>query len=452
MRSQKRIGIIGGGIMGLALAQRLAARGLRVTVFERDRQLGGLSTYQDYGPFWWDRFYHVILPSDTHLIRFLHDLGLGDRIRWHPTRTGLYVDERFYSLSNTLELLQFPLVGVVGKLRLAISVLRCAWMRDWKPLEAISVEDWLMKMCGRRTYEKFWKPLLLAKLGEQYTRVSAVFIWTYIKRIFSARNAAAQREQLGYVSGGYRTVIERLENLIRSAGGEVKVGATVKAMHGGADGGIWIDWDEKRDHFDKVICTSPVDILKRLASEGLVQVEPSAGQVEYLGVVCLVLITRRPITPYYVLNIADSRVPFTGVIGMSTIVSTDETAGLYVTYFPKYVLSNDGLLQQCDDAIRRQFFDGLALMFPDVREEDIVSAHIHRAARVQPLQVLHYSRLVPTVTTGHDDFFVLNTSQFVNSTLNNNEVIRAVDNFLLEYGARLEQSRDGLSDLTVATA
>jgi hypothetical protein len=61
-----------------------------------------------------------------------------------------------------MQLLQFPLVGMIGKVRLALSVLRCARMRDWKPLEAISVEEWLINMCGRRTYENFWKPFLLA--------------------------------------------------------------------------------------------------------------------------------------------------------------------------------------------------------------------------------------------------------------------------------------------------
>jgi protoporphyrinogen oxidase len=445
-----RVGIIGGGIMGLALAQRLSAAGLKVTVFERDSQLGGLATYQDYGPFWWDRFYHVILPSDTYLIRFLQDIGLGDLIRWHPTRTGLYVDERFYSLSNTLELARFPLIGMVGKFRLALSVLRCARMRDWRSLETVSAEDWLTMMCGRRTYEKFWKPLLLAKLGEHYKRVSAVFIWAYIKRLFSARDTAAQREHLGYVSGGYRTVIGRLESLIRSAGGNVRVGATVNAIRGGTDGGVWIEQDQDRIYFDKVICTSPVDILKKLTDERLVGISGTDGNVEYLGVVCLVLVTRRPITPYYVLNIADSNVPFTGVIGMSTIVSTEETAGLYITYFPKYVLSDDSLLRQPDEAIRGKFLKGMALMFPNVRDSDIVTAHIHRAAKVQPLQVLHYSKLVPTVTTRHDDLFVLNTSQFVNCTLNNNEVIRAVDEFVETYRTRLEQPCDSHPSLTGA--
>ncbi len=69
----------------------------------------------------------------------------------------------------------------------------------------MTVEEFLVRYSGRATFEKMWKPLLLAKLGENYRRVSAVFIWTYVKRLFSARDAAAQKEPLGYVSGGYRT-------------------------------------------------------------------------------------------------------------------------------------------------------------------------------------------------------------------------------------------------------
>jgi len=80
------IGIIGGGLMGLVLAQSLSKQGHVVTVFENNKQLGGLATYHDYGPFIWDRFYHVILPSDTKLINFLKDIGLGDQLRWQGKR------------------------------------------------------------------------------------------------------------------------------------------------------------------------------------------------------------------------------------------------------------------------------------------------------------------------------------------------------------------------------
>ncbi len=105
-----RIGIIGGGLMGLALAQRLGALGHAVTVYERGRQVGGLATWHDFGRFVWDRFYHVILPSDAPLIRFITDIGLGEELRWQATRTGYYVDHQFYGL-----LTGFIQLGIQGR-------------------------------------------------------------------------------------------------------------------------------------------------------------------------------------------------------------------------------------------------------------------------------------------------------------------------------------------------
>lgn len=432
-----KIAIIGGGFTGLVLGQRLAARRHRIAIIERERQLGGLATYHDFGSFFWDRFYHVILPSDTHLIRFIKEIGLGERLRWSRTLTGFYVDQKFYSISNGLEFLKFPLVGPLGKLRLAVTILYCARIKNWKRLEKITVEDWLIRTCGRRTYEKIWRPLLLAKLGESYRRVSAVFIWSYIKRMFSARDASAQKEHLGHVSGGYRTVLRRLEDLIRAAGGEILTGVAVKRIEPCSEGGMWVEYEQNREHFDKVIFTGPVNVLESVASKDLVKVRNDGRSVEYLGVVCMVLVTKRPLVPYYVLNIADSRIPFTGVIGMSTVVSPEETAGRYLTYFPKYVLSDDPLLRRPDSELQPLFFDGVRQMFPDLKTEEIEGVHFNRAMKVQPLQVLNYSELVPQVMTGHEDFFVLNTSQFVNATLNNNEVIRAVDDFLETHGDKL---------------
>jgi protoporphyrinogen oxidase len=433
-----RIGVIGGGFMGMTLAYRLAERGHAVTVFERDGQLGGLATYHDYGPFVWDRFYHCILPSDTHLIGLLNDIGLGDDLRWRRTLTGFYVDERLHSVSSAVEFLRFPLVGLWGKMRLALTLLYCARLRDWRRLEEITVEDWLVKTCGRATYEKLWRPLLLAKLGENYRRVSAVFIWSYIKRLFMARDASAKREHMGHVSGGYKAVFSRLEARVRLHGGSIRTGVTVKRVNACAEGGVTVEVDADSVHFDKVVFTSPVNVLQAVASPDLVGVTGGAASVEYLGVVCGVLITRRPLVPYYVVNIADARIPFTGVIGMSNLVATDELAGYHITYLPKYVLSTDPLLRLSDDEVRRIFSDGLRLMFPTLRPDDVHALHINRAFKVQPLQVLNYSRLVPQVTTRHPDFFVLNTAQFVNATLNNNEVARAVREFLGDYRDQLE--------------
>jgi len=431
-----RIGIIGGGLMGLALAELLAAPGRSLTIIEREAQLGGLATWHDYGRFTWDRFYHVILPSDSHLLGFLRRIGLGERMCWSRTRTGFYVDCAFHSMSSGLEFLTFRPLSLWGKARLAFAILYCARIDDWRRLEQIRVGDWLRRLCGRRTYEKIWRPLLLAKLGESYERVSAVFIWAYIKRMFSARDPSTQREHLGYVSGGYRTVLERVKQRLLAAGATIRTGVSVRRIAPDVKGGLIVECDGGVERFDKVVFTGPVGVLQSVAGEELCRIErPQDGTVEYLGVICMVLVTSKPIVPYYVVNIADSRVPFTGIIGMSNLVSSAETSGLHITFLPKYVHSDDPLLRAPDGELREMFLAGLRVMFPDLDQVGIESSHINRAVKVQPLQVLHYSRLVPSVTTAHPDFFVLNTAQFASSALNNNEVIRLVEQFVSRHEA-----------------
>jgi protoporphyrinogen oxidase len=422
--------------MGLALAQRLTALGNQVTVLERDSQLGGLTTHHDYGAFHWDRFYHVILPTDSSLIGFLGEIGLGDKLRWRTTKTGFYVDERFHPLNDAMDFLRFPPLTLWHKMRLAATILYCSRIHDWHRLEQISVSDWLTKVSGKATYEKLWKPLLLAKLGENYKRVSAVFIWSYITRMSSARDSSAKKEQLGHVSGGYKAVFERLEKVIHGAGGAIKREIAVEHI-ARVPAGISIRTDRGALTFDKVVFTGPVNVLRQVAGRELVDV--SGGQdVEYLGVICMVLVTRQPLMPYYVLNIADDRIPFTGVIGMSNVVATEETAGRHITYIPRYVLSTDPELKAPEDEIRERFLAGVRRLFPDFDVAAIESVHVNRAVKVQPLQVLGYSSLVPRQETRDPDFFVLNTAQFVNSTLNNNSVVAAVDDFMAKYAARFQ--------------
>ena len=432
-----KIGIVGGGLMGLALAHRLTRHHHQVSVIERDRQLGGLATFHDYGKFYWDRFYHVILPTDRQLISFLNDIGLSSKLRWARTYTGFFVDRKLFSLSSGVEFLRFSPLNFFSKCRFVATILYCAKIKDWRALEQIKVGDWLRKIGGKSTYEKIWKPLLLAKLGKEYERVSAVFIWSYIVRMFSARDRSTQKEQLGHVVGGYKTVFEQLSMLVKAAGGRIRTNTSVKKILPGNNGGLWIEHNDTKEYFDKVIFTSPVDVLQQVAGNELIRAERAGTGVEYLGVICMVLVTREPLVPYYVVNIADDRVPFTGIIGLSNLVDSAETAGLHVTFLPKYVHSDSAQLAATDDEVRALFFAGLDIMIPDWRARGLESVHINRAKRVQPLQVLNYSQLVPQVHSDHPDFYVLNTTQFTHMTLNNNEVIRAVDEFLAGPGNEL---------------
>jgi uncharacterized protein with NAD-binding domain and iron-sulfur cluster len=60
-----RCAVIGGGVLGMALALRLAAAGREVTLYEAGDVLGGLAGPWKVGDATWDRHYHVTLLSDA---------------------------------------------------------------------------------------------------------------------------------------------------------------------------------------------------------------------------------------------------------------------------------------------------------------------------------------------------------------------------------------------------
>jgi len=396
-----RVGIVGGGLMGMALARRYASDGHEVTVVEYADQVGGLATWTDYGDFTWDRF---------------------------RTYTGFFVDEKLHSISSNAEFLKFPLLSFFSKIRLGFTMLYASRINAWKPLESVTCEQWLRKISGNENVEKLWKPLLLAKLGPSYERVSAVFIWSYIKRMFSARDKSASAEHLGHVRGGYESIFKKIEKNIDDSGGRVLLNETVMRISSG-DSGVSVHTPQRLLTFDEVICTSPTNVLEKVVDDELLSVGQSRGSVEYLGVVCVVLVTKKPITNYYVVNIADETIPFTGLIGMSNVVDTKNTNDYHLTYLPRYLLSTDPDIERTDTHFKQTFLDGVQRMFPDFPMDEVVNVFVHRAVKVQPLQVLNYSSMVPSVKTEDPRLHVLNTSQFVNATLNNNEVIGAVNRF-----------------------
>ena len=209
MKERQNIAIVGSGFLGLTLALRFVNAGHRVTVFESSPAIGGLASVWQIGGITWDRHYHVTLLSDAFTKRLVEELGLADEFEWVETKTGFYTDGKLVSMSDTLEFLKFPPLGLISKFRLGATIFYASRVKDWKRLEKISVEEWLTKLSGKKTFEKMWKPLLKAKLGDAYRETSAAFIWATIQRMYAARNSGLKKEMFGYVRGGYSRVLAR---------------------------------------------------------------------------------------------------------------------------------------------------------------------------------------------------------------------------------------------------
>jgi protoporphyrinogen oxidase len=151
------VGIIGGGMMGLATAFYLNKKGHQVTILEKESNIGGLSRSTEILPdIRWDRYYHVILSTDNELLNFIEDIGLSLDVQFRETKTGFYTDGQLHSMSTTMEFLKFKPLNLLDKFRLGAGIFYTSKLNNWKRLEKIYVKTWLTRVFGRRNYEKMW--------------------------------------------------------------------------------------------------------------------------------------------------------------------------------------------------------------------------------------------------------------------------------------------------------
>lgn len=419
--SRQRWAVIGGGLLGLTLGRDLARAGHRVTLYEAAPDLGGLAAAWTLGPVTWDRHYHVILGSDAALLGLLDELGLGGEVRWSSTRTGFYVDGRLYSMSNALDFLRFPPLGPVDKLRLAATLLRAARLRRWEPLEDITAVQWLSRWSGPRTVERMWLPLLRAKLGAAAERASAAFIWAIIARMYGARRTGAKTERMGYVRGGYGRVLSRFGAALAEAGVVLRAGCPIRRVASREDGLAVEPFQGPAEVFDRVVVTAPGPAAARLCPDLPDAERARHAAVEYQGIVCASLLLRRPLAGYYVTNITDASVPFSGIIEMTSLVDPAELDGHHLVYLPRYAAPSDPVFDRSDDALESESLAALQRLYPEIRRADIVAFRVSRVRAVFPLPVLGYSRRLPPMATSHPGLWVVNSAHIVNGTLNVNE-------------------------------
>jgi protoporphyrinogen oxidase len=411
-------------MLGLGLALRLNAQGHRVTVIEGGPAIGGLTRADEFGGVTWDRFYHVTLLSDTHLRALLDDIGLGDRIRWRTTRTGFFTDGRLVPMSNALDFLRFPPLGLVSKARLAWTILAAARITDPAPLEQLSSVEWLTRLSGRPTVDRIWLPLLRSKLGENYRQASAAFIWAIIARLYAARRAGLHQEMFGYVEGGYDVVLSRLRSAVVARGVELVCGRAVTQVVSDGEGAEITLTGGDSLHFDAVVLTVPCPRVATLCPQLSAAERERLGRVVYQGVICPSLLLRRPLADYYVTNITDSWVPFTGVIEMTALVDPATFGGQALVYLPRYLTQRDATWERTDEDLVEESIAALERMYPAFRREDVVASRVARAREVLAVSTLDYTRdALPPLRTSLDRLFVVNSAQIAHGTLNVNETL-----------------------------
>jgi protoporphyrinogen oxidase len=431
--SLQSVTVAGGGLLGMVLALRLAQTGHAVTLLEGAPRGGGLAGAQSIGGLDWDRFYHVVLLSDGRTRALLDELGLADRLQWGTSRTGFYTDGAMHSMSDTLEFLRFPPLSLLDKLRLGGTIFAASRIRDHRRLERVSAIDWLRRWSGPRVLEKIWMPLLRSKLGDNAPLASAAFIWAIIARMYAARRAGLKRELFGWIDGGYAIVTDALQRRLDAAGVRTLHDARIVSIAGDASGAVATLADGRRIEAERLVSTLPVPVFASVCAGLRAEGRARAEAVVTQGIVCVSLLIEQPLSPYYVTNVTDRWVPFTGVIEMTALVPPARFGGRSLVYLPIYLPQDAPQWAQDDAAILEPCIAALERMHPHFRREQVIDAKVARARHVLAVSTIDYTeRAMPGLVTGVPNVFQLNSAQIAQGTLNVDETLGVVEQRLAE--------------------
>ncbi|TKR26461.1 NAD(P)/FAD-dependent oxidoreductase [Natronomonas salsuginis] len=404
------IGIVGGGLAGLAAAYRLRNAGRDVRVFEAGAEPGGLAaTYETAG----DRieaYYHHLSKSEETIVELADELGIGDRIEWRVGENAYYVDGVAHPLDTPWEIAAYPYLSVYDKFRLAMLTLgidvrggrpRRDTYDDIETFEDVPIKQFLLEHATRGVYEYFFEPLLDAKFGERKKEVSAAWLLGRIK--FRGERDLLRGEILGYVDGGFATFTDALVDTVGQE--HIQTGTAVTDLsgpdggqrsEGGAVGGpvesLTVEPANGRSSavethdVDAVVVATMPDVLESLTGYRC--------EIDFQGSICALVTMDEPLLDTYWLNLADEA-PFGALIEHTNFVPPERYGGEHLLYVASYVQGpDDALWARDDDEIETMWLDGIESLFPEFDRGAVTDVRIARNAKTAPVYERGYLDMV----------------------------------------------------------
>lgn len=404
------IAIIGGGMTGITAALKLSKKGHMVSIYEKDSYLGGLASSLKAGNENLDKFYHHIFTNDNDILSLIEKIGLTNSLKWYEPKNAIYLDNTIYPFTSPLDLLRFNAISFVSRVRIGLLILTSKFIKDYTPFESITAQEWIENRSGRDAYEKVWKPLIKSKFDIDSDRVSGTWIWNKYKLRGSSRGKNIAKELIGYLDGGFISLIDKIVAEVIKLGGKVFFNNEVKAIRKLANGTLEIESRINKTNYDKILFTCAPKMLTGIFQGPLYDYSEKLNNIKYKANLCLMLELSESLSPYYWITISQEDLPFVLIIEHTRLVGLKEY-GSHVVYLSRYLDANNPLYLATDESIIKYFINGLKGVFPDFNDSRIKNTTLSRAEYAQPVITLDYGKTIPSVRTPVEGLYLASMSQ-----------------------------------------
>jgi len=394
-----KIAILGGGITGLTAGYYLAKKEHQVTIMEKGEVLGGLAAgfKEDNWGWYLERAYHHLFASDSDILNFAKEIGYKKIYFNKPVTSSLFlVGDKLsaFPLDTPIDLLMFPLLGLIDKLRAGIIILFLKLSPFLSVYRTVTSEEFLKKTMGIKVWNVLWQQLFRGKFGKYAGIISSSFIWARINK---------RTKALGYIEGGFQNFIDYIENKLKTLHVNVLTSCEIKDIK--KKGNKFVI---NNIEYDKVISTLPSPILSRLISNLFPKEYLSRfDKLKYLNAITLILETDKPILDkIYWLNICVEKIPFMILAQHTNFADKKNYGEKHLAYVGWYVNNEDEKLKMKSEEI-------IKLVLPHLRKISnskfqILNSFLFKAPWAQPIFDHDFEKNKPDFITPDKNFFIAN--------------------------------------------
>jgi len=379
----------------LAAAYQAVADGHQVDVIEAAPEPGGMAGHFDFDGDSIERFYHFVCHTDYPTFDLLRELGISHLLHWVPTSMGFYTEGRLNLWGNPIALLKLPGVSLMSKFRYGLLAFISVRRDTWPALEDQSAKDWILRWCGEDVYRRFWKTLFEFKFYEYTDNISAAWIWTRIRRIGRSRKSLMQ-EELGYIEGGSKTLVDALIHNIESGGGRVHLGCPVHCVTTDDNQVTGATTSARHFEADFVISTTPTPYISAMVPDLPEDWKAKYRSIHNIGVICVIFKLKRQVTPHFWVNVSVPEIGIPGIVELSNLRKGITNTIVYVPYYMP--ITNEKFSWE-DKRLLDEAFDCLRLLNPQLIADDIIAGKVARLKHGQPICEPGFAAKIPPVQT-----------------------------------------------------
>ena len=402
-----RIAIIGAGFGGMAAAYDLKKAGNEVVIYESADYVGGLASgFKE--PYWdWavEKFYHHWFQSDDKMLGLIKELGWEDKVFFPRPLTVMYHKGKFYPFDSILRALLFPGLGFgLDKIRFGFVGLYLRLTNNWKALEKVTADSWMMKWAGKNVYEKMWKPLLIGKFGPYYDQVNMAWMWARIK---------ARTTRLGTFEGGFQNFATLFGERLSEMGVEIRLGVRVESIER-KQAQLSVRSEGKSEMFDQVLVTTSPNLMAKLCPDLPENYLKGLLELKSMGAVVMVLSLKHQLSQegYYWFNLPkEAGYPFLALVEHTNFVPREHFGGDHIIYAGDYLEAGHEYFSMSDEELLERFMPAFKKFNPAFEADWVKKVWVFKTNYAQPVPLINHSKNIPTIQTPIEGLYFASMSQ-----------------------------------------